>query len=404
MLRVKRFLFLLAIGAAALACSLPSSNVPENVINPEMVSTGVAATQTAMAPESPDAIPEDANLLPRSLYFLSEAEGDGFQVWMIAASGSGAAKLTSEPDGVDEYAVSGADGRIAYITNNQLVVLNPDGVGRTVLVDGSGLIEESDAYYFTQQIRGLSWSPDGSLLSYGQDGLHIYNFVTSTDSHVIPNDLDYRAEDMVFPNRLYTPLEWSPDGSLMLVNIGFNEAGTLGIYNPSTGEVSQLGSKILCCHEIWSPDSRSIVIASPFIGMIESGLWRVDTSTGAASELIPTTSLDDTLNFAGWPVVLPGGELRYFYSNTPEFPSGDVPLLMVQSASDGVTDRTILRPEEWLNFEALWAADGSLAVTVQPDPATEASWPRIGPILVVPATEGPVVPLGVDGYALRWGP
>ena len=91
------------------------------------------------------------------------------------------------------------------------------------MVDGSGLIEESDAYYFTQQIRGLSWSPDGSLLSYGQDGLHIYNFVTSTDSHVIPNDLDYRAEDMVFPNRLYTPLEWSPDGSLMLVNIGFNE-------------------------------------------------------------------------------------------------------------------------------------------------------------------------------------
>jgi hypothetical protein len=160
----------------------------------------------------------------------------------------------------------------------------------------------------------------------------------------------------------------------------------------------------LCCHPTWSPDSRSIVIASPYIGMIESGLWRVDTSTGAKSELIPTTSADDTLNFAGWPLVLPSGKLRYFYNNTPEFPDGDVPLLMVQSASDGVTDRTILRPEEWRNFEVLWATDGSLAVVVQPDPATDASWPRIGPILVIPANEDPVIPLGMDGYALQWGP
>ncbi|MEJ2759084.1 MAG: hypothetical protein P8046_11440, partial [Anaerolineales bacterium] len=272
---------------------------------------------------------------------------------MIDASGSGLAKLTTEPEGVDDYAVSPAEGRIAYITNNQLVVLNSDGVGRTVLVDGSGLIAESETYYYTQQIRGLSWSPDGSLLSYGQDGLHVYDFTTSTDTHVIPNDLDYRSGNLIFPNMLYSPLEWSADGNLMLVNIGFYEAGTLGIYKPETGDVSQLGSGILCCHPTWSPDSRSIVIASPYIGMIESGLWRVDTSTGAKSELIPTTSADDTLNFAGWPLVLPSGKLRYFYNNTPEFPDGDVPLLMVQSASDGVTDRTILRPEEWRNFEVL---------------------------------------------------
>lgn len=399
----------LALAAAFLACSLPSqNNTPNNPENPDLVATGVAATQTALAePGLPAATPADtpeATLLPHSLYYLSDAGGDGFQVWMLDANGSDAVKLTAEPEEINYFAVSQADGRIAYISNNQLVVLNNDGVGRTVLVDGSGLIAETETYYYTQQIGGLSWSPDGNLLAYGQDGLHIYNFATNTDSHIIANDLEYADGGMIFPQMLYSPLEWSPDGSLMLVNIGFYEAGTLGIYDPATGDVNQLGSGILCCHETWSPDSRSLVIASPYLGMIESGLWRVDTATGAKSELIPTTSEDDTLNFAGWPLMLPGGELRYFYNNTPEFPEGDTPLLMVQSGSDGATGRTILRPETWLNYDVLWAADGSLAVTVQPDPAAAASWPRIGPILVIPAAEDPVIPLGVDGYSIQWGP
>jgi len=166
----------------------------------------------------------------------------------------------------------------------------------------------------------------------------------------------------------------------------------------------KLGEGIVCCQPTWSPDSRSIVIASPFLGMVDSGLWRLDTSTGIETELIPATSPDDTLNFAGWPVVLENGDLRYFYTNTPSFPSGEVPLLLVNSASDGVSSRTILRPEHWLNYEVLWAVDGSLAVAVQPITGEAAGWPRTGPIVIIPPTQDPVIPLGINGYQLQWGP
>lgn len=406
------FALLFTLAAVLVGCTLPTQNTSGNT-SQDMVATSVAATQSAMSggtaveasgDEMPTSAPEEATLLPHSLYYLTNAGGDTFQVWTVDASGGNAVQITSEPEGVDSFAVSAVDGRIAYITNNQLVVLNQDGVGRSVLVDGSSLISESDNYYYTQRISGVSWSPDGNQLAYGQDGLHIYNFATSTDSHIIANELNYVDGGGTFPQRLFSPLEWSPDGSQMLVNISFIEAGSLGVYTAATGEVAQLGSGILCCHETWSPDSRSIVIGSPYFGMIQSGLWRVDTNTGTNSELIPTTSADDTLNFVGWPLVLPSGDLRYFYNNTPDFPDGDTPLIMVQSASDGVSDRTILRPETWNNDDVLWAEDGSLVAAVEPDPATASAWPRTGPIVVIPASEDPVVPLGVNGYGLQWGP
>lgn len=408
MKKLLQFGALLALAVVLFGCTLPTQNATGNT-SQEMIATSVAATQAAQADETtgeeiPADAPEGPTLLPHSLYFLTDAGGDTFQVWMVDASGSNPVQITSEPDGIDSFAVSPVDGRVAYITNNQLVVLNHDGVGRSVLVDGSGLIAESDSYYYTQRISGVSWSPDGSLLAYGQDGLHIYSFATSTDSHIIANDINYVDGGGAFPNMLYSPLEWSPDGSQMLVNISFIEGGSLGVYTAATGNVVQLGTGILCCHETWSPDSRSIVIASPYLGMIQSGLWWIDTRTGTVSELIPTTSEDETLNFVGWPLVLPSGELRYFYNNTPDFPEGDTPLIMVQSGSDGVSDRTILRPETWENDDVLWAADGSLVVAVEPDPATASDWPRTGPIVVIPVSEDPVIPLGVNGYGLQWGP
>lgn len=413
MKKFTHFTILFTLAVVLVGCSLPSSQNTTPNINEDMIATSVAATQAALsgnpsADADVEAAPveaaEEPTLLPHSLYYLSDTGGDGFQVWAVDATGSNPVQITSEPEGVDSYAVSPTDGRVAYITHNQLVVLNLDGVGRSILVDGSSLITESDSFYYTQRISGVSWSPDGSQLAYGQDGLHIYNFATSTDSHIIANELNYTDGGGMFPNRLFSPLEWSPDASQMLVNISFIEGGSIGVYTAATGDVAQVGQGILCCHEVWSPDSRSIVIASPYLGMIQSGLWRIDTHTGAVSELIPTTSEDETLNFAGWPLVLANGDLRYFYNNTPNFPEGETPLIMVQSGSDGVTDRTILRPETWLNDDILWAADGSLAVAVEPDPATSSTYPRTGPIVVIPASEDPVVPLGVNGYGLQWGP
>jgi hypothetical protein len=409
----KKLFFVLFLVLGLAGCNLPGTGSNAGTNAQDLVATRVEATQQALQasaqPEDsqPDEEPqatEPDGLLPHTLYYLSSADGEIFQVWMLDRDGLSNTRVTSEPNGVDEYSVSPADGRVAFITNNQIYIINPSGDQRQLLVDGSSSIAESDEYFYTQRINGLSWSPDGGSLAYGRNGLHIYHFETQTDEHVLPNEIEERDSGFLFPQALYSPYQWSPDGSQLLVNISYYEAGTLGIYTPGSPEIEKLGDRIICCQPTWSPDSRSIVVASPFLGYIDSGLWRIDTITGKATELIPATSPDETLNFAGWPVVLDNGDLRYFYTNTPSFPTGDVPLLMVNSASDGVSGRTILRLENWLNYEVLWAENGTLALAVQPITGEDAGWPRTGPIVLIPPSEDPVIPLGINGYQLQWGP
>jgi len=408
---MKQIVLLLIICLGIAGCTLPGNNSGSGITADALVATNVAGTQTALGPAKAQDTPtlventqEPDTLLPHALYYLSSSDDGNFQVWMLSRDGNTASRVTAETGSVEEFSVSQADGRIAYITNNQLHVVNSNGDQHEILIDGSGTIAETDQYFFSQKISGLSWSPDGSTLAYGRNGLHLYHFDTQLDEHVLLNDLEDRGEGMIFPKALYSPFQWSPDGSQLLVNIAYYEAGTLGIYTPGNPDVLKLGEGIVCCQPTWSPDSRSIVIASPFLGIVDSGLWRIDTTTGIETELIPATSPDDTLNFAGWPVVLENGDIRYFYTNTPSFPSGEVSLLLVNSASDGVSNRTILRPEPWLNYEVLWAEDGSLAAAVQPVTGEIAGWPRTGPIVVIPPSEDPVIPIGINGYHLQWGP
>ncbi len=401
-----KLLLVVLLGLFLAACSLsPQTAGPGPQNRDNQIAISVAATQEAIQQGLPD--PDESTPdtpLPQSLYFLSNEDGDGFQVWMIQKDGTSKRKITAEPAGVDEFSVSTKDGKVAYIAQNQLVMVNPDGSEGRVWVDGLDGISEEDEFYLRQKVQGVSWSPEGRLLAYGRNGLHIIDTTSETDEHIIENEVDDQGNGFLIAEVIYSPQEWSPDGSQLLVNIGFYEAGTLGVYHLETREIIRLGDGILCCHPAWVPDGQSVVVGSPFYGMTNSGLWRADTQTGRKFELIPNTSPDNTLNFVGWPKVLSDGKLRYFYSNTPEFPEGDVPLLMVQSDPDGITNRTIIRPEKWINYEALWAEDGSLAVAVQPVTGQAPGWPRTGPIVVIPASENPVLPLGVNGFMLHWGP
>jgi len=405
--------WIVLIGFLLSSCGVFNAAPNIDSITDSQIATSVAGTEQALAVSNPPEITETVDnnvvtepdtLLPHSLYFLSSPDGENYQVWLLHKDGKTITRVTNEPDGVDEYAVSLTDGRVAYITANQLYTIAPGDEQPTLLIDGKDDINETEKYFYTKKLSGLSWSPDGSSLAYGRNGLHLYHFDTLVDEQIVANELENLDSGLLFPRALYSPNQWSPDGSKLLVNISYYEAGTLGVYSIGNPEILKLGEGIVCCQPVWSPDGRSVVIASPFLGYVDSGMWRLDAETGAQTELIPATSPDDTLNFAGWPVILPSGDLRYFFTNTPSFPSGDVALLLVTSAADGVSGRTILRPEQWLNYEALWAEDGALAVAVQPVTGEAAGWPRTGPIVLIPPTEDPVVPLGINGFQLQWGP
>jgi WD40 repeat protein len=344
-------------------------------------------------------------MLPHSLYFLSEDAHGSSQVWRLEADGQTSRQLTDEDGGVDEFDVSPADGQVAYIANNQLILINAAGSERTPLVGGGTVDQDSNLYHFTQKLNGVSWAPDGGLLAYGLNGIHLYYTAEQRDQHVIQNLIGENDTEEFFPEALYSPVSWSADGQHLLVEVAFLEGASLAVYHLQDDTLVRLGGEgIVCCLPAWTPDSRSVLVASPVMGILPSGLWRYNAETGAEEELIHHTSEDGTLNFAAWPLQSADDELRYFFNNMAAFPQAEPALLMVSAGSDAISDRAPLRAEYWENYEVLWAQDGHLAVAVQPATGVEPGWPRTGPIVLIPATPEPVVPLLVNGHCLRWGP
>ena len=351
--------------------------------------------------ESPADDVDKSQPLPHALYYLALDEADIYQVWRLERDGITQVQVTFELTKVKEYTVSPIDGRVAYVVGNQVYITNADGSGRTLLVDGGVL--ESDLDHYIKMISGLCWSPDGNMLAFGQNGINLYSFPDGTSNHVLTSEFEELEGGGVYPQRMYFPESWSPDGKKLLVNVSYIEGGTLGVLDLSTGNAVLLGAGNVCCQAVWSVDNNSVFVGSPWLGMISSGLWRYDISTGAETTLLPTTDVDGTLNFAGWPLQLPSGELMYFFNNTPEIPAGDLPLTLVRAASDGVSGRVQVRPEKWVFYEVLWAANGSLFVAVEPYVA-EPAYPQTGTIVLYDAAGGPPVPLANDGYELKWGP
>jgi dipeptidyl aminopeptidase/acylaminoacyl peptidase len=352
---------------------------------------------------TPENLAED-HILPHSLYFLSDMGSGGFQVWRLEKDSITQTQVTTETVQVIDFDVSPVDGRVAYVVNNQIFLINLDGSGRTLLVDGGPVDEEDNDYHFTRKISELRWSPDGAFLAFGRNGINFYNFVDGTSAQILPNNLVPIEGIYPYPQALYTPHTWSPDGLRLLVEIVFYEGSTLGVLDATSGEVVRFDAFIACCFPYWSLDSRSVFVGSHLIGIIPSGLWRYDALTGEEVDLVPNTSSDDTLNFVGWPMETPNGELQYFFTNTAAFPEGTPRLTLVRTAGDGISGRMQIRQESWDPYEALWSPDGSLVIVVEPY-VEDAEPPRDGTIILIDTVLGePVRPLVVNGYQLRWGP
>jgi Tol biopolymer transport system component len=372
MRNVRTLLAILLLTAAVLACASPLAlTQPAQV---DQSATFVAQTLQAVMPfaspvpqavasPSPLPSPSPSQLLPHSLYFLNNDKTGLLQVFRLERDGKTARQITFEPAAVDSFAVSLKDGSVAYVSNNQLLLVDVNGAGRRVLVDGGNPPPEDN---FTKRVGSPVWSPDGAAIAFSLDGLNFYALNTGAVSKVLENQID-RSQGFPMVRELYAPNAYSPDGSKLLINIGYYEAGTFGIYYPSGNTLvrfSRPDGNLVCCDVRWVPDSSGLYVAAPTMGMFDSGLWYADASNGNVATLLPGSAPDGTYNFADAPQVGPDGKLYFFFNNLKEIPSsGHTPLYMVRSASDGVTGRTELQPTLFENVnEVLWAPDASLAV------------------------------------------
>jgi Tol biopolymer transport system component len=350
-----------------------------------------SVTAQPLATEAPTATTSPA-LLPHSVYFLSQRSGST-QVWRLETDGATLVQLTNEATNVDGYDVSPQDGSIAYVLENQIYLMNADGSDRRLLVDNAAADSNAEDFFHTRLVSAPSFSPDGSKLAYGVNGIWIYDLATSRVEHALEN----QVEDGLM---LYSPLVWAPDNQQLLISIAAESSSTLAVWQVGKELVTLESEDQPCCQYIWAPDSRSILLASATLGLVEPGLWRYDTRTGQRSTLIETSS-GDTYNFVGWPLQLTNGDLQYFYSSAAEVPEGDVPLYIIRSAADGTSSRTQLRSESFSLREALWAPAGDLVLVAQPAAGGDGN---SGPVAVVQLDGSPVLPLIDSAFDLRWGP
>ncbi len=342
--------------------------------------------------------PPPASLLPQALYFMGTDVSGLDQVFRLAADGMTLTQVTFEPANVQSFDISPVDGSVAYVSNNQLLVAAADGSGRRLLVDGG------DAQYeFNLTILNPRWSPDGWQIAYGLGGLNFYGLNTGFTTTALTNNIDIMGAGFPIVREGYSPYDYSPDGTKLLVNVHWYEGSTLGVYHPASGSFVQASYPgILCCTANWAPDGSTVHIASPALGLIESGLWRMDPASGMVTTLIPSSD-GLTYNFADAPLLGPDGQLYFFFSNLPTIPEGHTPLNMVRSAPDGVTGRALLSDVIPSMNEALWASDASLAVVAISTLGGDYEW-QGGALMLYYPDGRPLLALGVAGQSLRWGP
>ena len=419
----------LILTIVTLACDLPipvpvpppqGGATPTPPFSPEDVGTVVAWTLTAAAPGSPETgdatatflsptlaspSPPGATLLPHSFYYLGTDSAGLFQVFRIEPDGVTRRQITSEPVTVNDYDVSRIDGSVAYVANNQLLLIDADGSNRRVIADG-GTVDPNNPFINT--IGSPVFSPDGQTLAYGHRGLRLYSFAAGSSDLILENQVDDVGGGLFVPRELYEPERYSPDGTKLLITLGYYEGASSAIYFLATNALVRLSGgegALICCDDTeWSFDSASVYAANPTMGMFSSGLWRVDAETGEVTTLLPGDAGGGNFNLADEAYLAPDGQLYFLFATVPA-PEGIItrsPLQIVRSAPDAVTGRTVLTPETFdLLNEALWAPDASFLVAVI-SPSQEIY--QGGEAKIVYFDGRPSMTLTPSAQRIKWGP
>jgi WD40 repeat protein len=405
--KIYPFVAFLVLIATALACAAPLGGSGQPSAN--QVATIVAGTLQALTPASPSvetALPTSTpvGLLPHTLYFTNNDNTGIVQVFRLATDRKTITQLTTEKTAVRSYDVSLIDGSIAYVANNQLLLINADGSGRRMLVDG-GAIDPN--VQFSTSITSPVFSPDGQIIAYGYKGLNLYIVSTGASNRVLAQQANPNSPSL--PGVTYSPKKYSPDGTKLLVStiIPNSDGSATGIYSipgnvllPMEGD----GMRVCCSEQAWTPDGSGLYTANATVGFFASGLWKIDTTTGKSTTLLPGDAGGGAYNLAAFPYLAPDGNLYFFY-NTALNPNGTIdhaPLQMVRTAPDAITSRAVLRPETFTMLnEALWAPDASFVITATA-PIQDVYQGGLIELYYTDSTK-PMISLLPFGQQLKWG-
>ena len=403
----------LVLTVAVMACAVPIPEGPGPTV--DEVATAVALTMQALTPASestttPTSEPEPApaGLLPHSLYFINNDSIGVAQVFRLGTDGKSLTQITSEPSPVGSYDASPVDGSVVYVANNQLVLINADGSGRRMLVDG-GPIDPANP--FITSLTSPVFSPDGQTIAYSKQGLILYSLATGASNTVLEEMTTDPATGAPVPSRVFIPQTYSPDGTRILITAAIPNSDGFAqqIYTIASDSTVDAaggeGARLCCGGQAWAADSSALFTGSATLGMFGSGLWRIDSATGNVFTLLPTEAGGGIYNLAKDPYLAPDGQLYFFFATAPS-PDGFInrgPLQMVRSGPDGVTGRTVLRPDSFLLMnESLWAPDASFVIAAMAPADTVFAGGQLNLYYIDPSQ--PPLFLLPFGQQLKWGP
>jgi hypothetical protein len=313
MLKNYRLLFaLFVLLIVILACANPLGGVAPAQPNVETVVAATFQALTAAAPEPLTAtLPaEPSSLLPQSLYFLNNDSAGLPQVYRLEKDGKTMTQITFEPAKVDTYDVSLADGSVAYVSNNQMFMVDASGANRRKLLEG-GTIDENNP--FLTNLTNPVWSPNGQTIAYGYKGLNFYSVATGQSNRVLDNLIKELDGGFSIPEELYWPEKYSADGSKLVITLGYYEGASAAIYYPNGNALVRLNGDegaLICCGDTeWTADGSAFYSANASIGMFNPGLWRVDSASGATTTRLKGDQGNGTFIFARSPHLAPDGLL-----------------------------------------------------------------------------------------------
>ena len=391
----------------------PETSTPAPVVaSGQMTPVIATATPTAIPPTATAApttrptrvvIPE---ILPAALYFLQDG-----QIQRLESDGVTLTQLTQEAEPITDFDVSPVDARLVYVSGNRLVEANPQYGTEIVKLDGGPYDESDPASQITQRISAPHFSPDGSQIAFGLNGINLipageandYTTILPSDPYPEPNNPPRSAI------RFFTPGVWSPDGTKLLVNFGYwPEAGGIALFDLTTSSLIEITSAdpnaTLCCGWSWGQDGSVGYIASDQTIYTSAGLTQVDAATGKAIPLVigmpakgPTPG--DPIRLFRSAYETKEGSILSFVSQSEEL-GVDTPYTIQSIAADGSS----LQPESAAEFfqmaEVLWARDGGGAVIRSR--ATDGGSNQ--QVVWLSPNANDAITLPVTGVQLRWAP
>ena len=218
----------------------------------------------------------------------------------VERDGKTLTQLTNEPQPITDFDVSPTDGRLVYVSNNNLIELATDGT-RTVKIMGDFLLDGDYVGQIVNAIRSPRFSPSGGLIAFALNGINlaetgptpVYEVLRPSDPHP---DLTGRQPDGRI--RFYLSAEWGPNGERLIEEFGYYpEAGGLAI-DAITNEptdtpvflVSANGDAPLVGDWAWSRDGLRGYIASSLQVYGIPGLAEIDVQTGFTTLLLAGSS------------------------------------------------------------------------------------------------------------------